>query len=116
MVSRDNRTSRFAKQKARVVFGAIRLRYAWVTLQKQAEADREAALLFAELLPAWWHYLIGTVSFATAVFFLNDAPLTKDDVWLILLFGIPSASISRFMILPIFPDPYAWLQKRCDGF
>jgi hypothetical protein len=101
--------------KEKIVRGLLLLRHALVAFNQRSQAEHDAALTEALMLPALCHYPVGVVLFTATVLIFGDEPWDKNDPWLILAFGISGALISRFICLPLLPQPYAWLRRFLSG-
>jgi hypothetical protein len=81
--------------------------------------DHENTLAAAAPLRFWAHWLIGGVLFFIAMLIENPSHLLAtviNDPFVIAIgfvsFGLITGIISKVLLMPLIPAPYAWLAKR----
>jgi hypothetical protein len=76
-------------------------------------ASYDQYLIDAEKLPGRVHWLVGYI--LTLAGALIEKPFTWPDTFLFAgLMSFPALIISRYLIMPMLPRPYAWLAKQAD--
>lgn len=77
--------------------------------------DHDKTLAAAKPLGFWVHWLLGMVFVVVAVLIENPQAVFENPSNLmfgVVPFGLIAGIISKVLVMPLIPAPYAWLAKR----
>lgn len=77
--------------------------------------DYDKTLAAAKPLRFWAHWLIGGVLTVIGMLIENPSAIVVEPTLLVtgfVVFGLITGIISKVLVMPLIPAPYAWFAKR----